>query len=100
MHQMPLPMHIDEASTIVGCPILTSYFDEHLRQCVEVVGGRLAGEVCFRRLEQELTQQLLEALAPLRGKRFNRYHTLESALRACLGDAHAMLSVGEYHEKF
>lgn len=134
MLQMPLPMHIDEASTIVGCPILTSYFDEHLRQCVEVVGGRFAGneyiylvhldrplhrvqhylgstndlirrkqahhrkhpsfsfrEVSFQKLEQEFDQPLLEALAPLRGTSFKRFHTLEAALRACLGDADASL---------
>lgn len=134
MHQMPLPIQIDEQPTIAGCPITMSYFDERAKQTIEVIGGRLAGneyiylahldqplhrvqhylgstndltrrfrqhqrkypsfsfsEIYFQRLEQEFEQQLLEALAPLRGKRFKRYHTLEAALRAHLGDADAAL---------
>lgn len=132
--QMPLPIQIDEQPTIAGCPIITSYFDEHLLQRIEVVGGRLDGneyiylahldqplhrvqhylgstndlirrkkahqrkhpsfsfsEVSFHKLEQEFEQPLLEALAPLRGKCFKRYHTLEATLRVHLGDADAAL---------
>ena len=135
MSQMPLPIQIDEQPTIVGCPILTSYFDEHLRQHIEVIGGRLAGkdyiylvhldrplhrvqhylgstndlvrrkqahqrkhpsfrfsDVVFQKLEEEFHPQILEALAPLRGKSFKRRHTLEAALRTHLGDADASLS--------
>ena len=133
--QMTLPIHVERIPTILGCPVVDSYFDEHLRQVIEVVGGRFIGNdyvylvhldqplrrrvqhylgstndlarrkkahqrkypsfsfanVCFHKLEQEFDRQLLEALAPLRGKTFKRYHTLVAALRTHLGDADATL---------
>lgn len=43
LKQISLPISIDETKTILHAPIVEEYFDEVLRQVIEVVGGRFAG---------------------------------------------------------
>ena len=43
LRQISLPIRIDETKTILHAPIVEEYFDEAVRQVIEVVGGRFAG---------------------------------------------------------
>lgn len=123
MHQMPLPIQIDERPTILGCPIVDRSWCEDLHVWIEIVGGRYAGEEFVylahlaqpisrvqhylgstkhlaRRLQEHqrkyplfrftdlfftddhlfLSLAVREALRPLCGRTFRRYHTLDAAL--------------------
>lgn len=43
LRQISLPIRIDETKTILHAPIVEEYFDEAVRQVIEVVGCRFAG---------------------------------------------------------
>ena len=122
---MPLPIRIEENSTILGCPIVDRSWCEDLHVWIEIVGGRYAGEefVYLAHLAQPISRvqhylgstkhlvrrfrehqrqypifrftdlfyandsldaAIREALRPLCGRAFRRYHTLDAALRRYL----------------
>lgn len=42
--QLALPIHIEENTSILGCPIINRYWHDILKVWIEVVGGQFAGE--------------------------------------------------------